>query len=98
MRTLLQDELLRIVEVTNASVLFVTHSIEEAVYLSDRILIFSARPGRPVGEVVVDLPKPRYEVGARELPEFAGVRRRVTEILAERTDYYHSDRASIQSE
>ena len=98
MRTLLQDELLRIVEVTNASVLFVTHSIEEAVYLSDRILIFSARPGRPVGEVVVDLPKPRYEVGARELPEFAGVRRRVTEILAERTDYYHSDRTSIQSE
>jgi len=98
MRTLLQDELLRIVEVTNASVLFVTHSIEEAVYLSDRILIFSARPGRPVGEVAVDLPKPRYVVGARELPEFAGVRRRVTEILAERTDYYHSDHAALQSE
>jgi ABC-type nitrate/sulfonate/bicarbonate transport system ATPase subunit len=98
MRTLLQDELLRIVEVTNASVLFVTHSIEEAVYLSDRILVFSARPGRPVGEVVVDLPKPRYAVGAREMPEFAGVRRQVTEILAERTDYYRADRAPIQSD
>lgn len=98
MRTLLQDELLRIVEVTQASVLFVTHSIEEAVYLSDRILIFSARPGRPVGEVVVDLPKPRHAVGARELPEFAGVRRQVTDILAERTDYYQSDRAAIQSD
>jgi ABC-type nitrate/sulfonate/bicarbonate transport system ATPase subunit len=98
MRTLLQDELLRIVEVTNASVLFVTHSIEEAVYLSDRILVFSARPGRPVGEVVVDLPKPRYTVGARELPEFAGVRRQVTDILAERTDYYREDRASLQSD
>ena len=98
MRTLLQDELLRIVELTNASVLFVTHSIEEAVYLSDRILVFSARPGRPVGEVVVDLPKPRYEVHARELPEFTGVRRQVTEILAERTDYYHSDRSTLQSD
>jgi ABC-type nitrate/sulfonate/bicarbonate transport system ATPase subunit len=98
MRTLLQDELLRIVEVTNASVLFVTHSIEEAVYLSDRILIFSARPGRPVGEVPVELPKPRYAIGARDLPEFAAVRRQVTGILAERTDYYRSDRADLQSD
>ena len=98
MRTLLQDELLRIVEVTGASVLFVTHSIEEAIYLSDRILIFSARPGRPGGEVKVDLPKPRYAVKARELPEFSGVRRRVNEILTERTDYYHPDQATLQSD
>jgi ABC-type nitrate/sulfonate/bicarbonate transport system ATPase subunit len=98
MRTLLQDELLRIVELTSATVLFVTHSIEEAVYLSDRILIFSARPGRPVGEVPVELPKPRYAIGARDLPEFAAVRRQVTGILAERTDYYRSDRADLQSD
>jgi NitT/TauT family transport system ATP-binding protein len=98
MRTLLQDELLRIVELTKASVLFVTHSIEEAVYLSDRVLVFSARPGRPVGEVVVDLPKPRHAIGARELPEFAGVRRRVTEILAERTDYYRGDRPAVHGD
>jgi NitT/TauT family transport system ATP-binding protein len=98
MRTLLQDELLRIVEVTNASILFVTHSIEEAVYLSDRILVFSARPGRPVGEVAVELPKPRYAAHARELPVFGEVRRQVTEILAERTDYYQSDRSTLQSE
>jgi hypothetical protein len=37
-------------------------------------------------------------VGARELPEFAGVRRQVTDILAERTDYYQSDRAALQSD
>jgi len=98
MRTLLQDELLRIVELTNASILFVTHSIEEAVYLSDRILIFSARPGRPVGEVRVDLPKPRYEVKARDLPEFSLVRRQVDEILMERTDYYHPDRSTVHSD
>ncbi|HET9456870.1 MAG TPA: ABC transporter ATP-binding protein [Candidatus Limnocylindrales bacterium] len=98
MRTLLQDELLRIADLTGATILFVTHSIEEAIYLSDRILVFSARPGRPVGEVPVDLPKPRYEVKARELPEFSGVRRQVNEILTERTDYYHPDQANLQSD
>jgi NitT/TauT family transport system ATP-binding protein len=95
MRTLLQDELLRIVEYTHATVLFVTHSVEEAVYLSDRILIFSARPGRPVGEVKVDLPKPRYAEHARDTPAFAAVRKRVSDILLERTDYYQGDRTVL---
>lgn len=95
MRTLLQDELLRIVDVTKASVLFVTHSLDEAIYLSDKILIFSARPGKPVGEIQVDLPKPRYEVDARDMPEFTAVRKHVSEILMERTDYYHPDRTAL---
>jgi ABC-type nitrate/sulfonate/bicarbonate transport system ATPase subunit len=88
MRTLLQDELLRICSLTQATVLFVTHSVEEAIYLSDRILIFSARPGRLVGEIPVDLPKPRYDFDARSDPRFAEIRRAVTHLLAERTDYY----------
>jgi NitT/TauT family transport system ATP-binding protein len=95
MRTLLQDELLRIVGMTGASVLFVTHSVDEAVYLSDRIIIFSARPGRPQGEVPVDLPKPRYEFDARDTPEFVDVRRKVTEVLLERTDYYQPNRTAL---
>jgi NitT/TauT family transport system ATP-binding protein len=88
MRTLLQDELLRICGLTKTTVLFVTHSVEEAIYLSDRILIFSARPGRLVSEVRVDLPKPRYEFDARSDPRFIETRREVTRVLAERTDYY----------
>jgi NitT/TauT family transport system ATP-binding protein len=88
MRILLQDELLRICSVTQATALFVTHSVEEAIYLSDRILIFSARPGRLVAEVRVDLPKPRYEFDARSDPRFIEIRREVTRMLAERTDYY----------
>ncbi len=88
MRTLLQDELLRICALTRMTVLFVTHSVEEAIYLSDRILIFSARPGRLVAEVQVDLPKPRHEFDARSDPRFAEARREVTRLLAERTDYY----------
>ena len=75
--------------------LFVTHSVEEAIYLSDRILIFSARPGRPVGEVVVDLPKPRYAEHARDTAAFAQVRKRVSDILMERTDYFRSDRTVL---
>jgi NitT/TauT family transport system ATP-binding protein len=88
MRTLLQDSLLRICEATHMTVLFVTHSVEEAVYLSDRILIFSARPGRQVAEVNVDLPKPRYDYDARSDPRFTETRKQVTNLLAERTDYY----------
>jgi NitT/TauT family transport system ATP-binding protein len=88
MRTLLQDELLRICALTQTTVLFVTHSVEEAIYLSDRILIFSARPGRLVGELSVDLPKPRYDFDARSDPRFTEIRREVTHLLAERTDYY----------
>lgn len=88
MRTQLQDSLLRICDQTNASVLFVTHSVEEAVYLSDRVLIFSARPGRQVAEVPLDLPKPRYDYDARSHPRFTDIRKQVTQLLAERTDYY----------
>jgi NitT/TauT family transport system ATP-binding protein len=90
MRTLLQDELLRICDQMRVTVLFVTHSIDEAVYLSDRILVFSARPGRPVAEVAVDLPKPRWE-GARSSHRFIEIRKAVSDILAERTDYYRGD-------
>ncbi|MBV8084168.1 MAG: ABC transporter ATP-binding protein, partial [Chloroflexi bacterium] len=88
MRTLLQDSLLRICETTRKAVLFVTHSVEEAVYLADRILIFSARPGRQVAEVTVDLPKPRYSYDARSDPKFTDIRKQVTQLLAEKTDYY----------
>ncbi len=88
MRTQLQDNLLRICEQVRTTVLFVTHSVEEAVYLSDRIIIFSARPGRQVAELSVDLAKPRYDYDARSDPRFTDIRKQVTQLLAERTDYY----------
>ena len=58
-RLMVALELLAIVDRTSASVLFITHSIQEAVLLSDRVLIMSARPGRIIDEVVIDIPKPR---------------------------------------
>ncbi|NIR89352.1 MAG: ABC transporter ATP-binding protein [Gammaproteobacteria bacterium] len=58
-RQLLQDQLIGIVEETGKTVLFVTHSIDEALVLSDRITVFSSRPGRVKTVLKNDLPRPR---------------------------------------
>ena len=68
-RDIMQAELLRIWERSKKTVVFVTHSIEEAAYLSDRVVVLSARPGRRKAEMPVRLPRPRnYEM--RLSPEF----------------------------
>jgi NitT/TauT family transport system ATP-binding protein len=66
-RERLQSELLGICAKTGTSTLFVTHSIAEAVFLSQRVVVMSPRPGRIVGEIAVDLPRPRT-VATTELP------------------------------
>jgi len=62
-RDLMQAELLQIWERTKKTVIFVTHSIEEAAYLSDRVVVMSARPGRTKTIIRINLPRPRdYEM------------------------------------
>ena len=63
-------ELLRIWETERRSILFVTHDIEEAVALADRVLVFSPRPARIVAEHRIDLPRPRSLRSLRASPEF----------------------------
>ncbi len=58
-RESMMDELLRVWGGTGKTVLFITHSIPEAIYLSDRVLVMGPRPGRVVEELRIDLPRPR---------------------------------------
>jgi NitT/TauT family transport system ATP-binding protein len=80
-REQLQEELLKIWNQTDNTVLFVTHSIDEAVYLSDRVIVMQARPGRIKEEVIVDLPRPRWEGDVKADPRFAQLRARLREAL-----------------
>jgi NitT/TauT family transport system ATP-binding protein len=59
-RELMQIELLKLLEVDRKTVVFVTHSVDEAIFLSDQIIMFSARPGRITTTIDVDLPRPRW--------------------------------------
>jgi NitT/TauT family transport system ATP-binding protein len=68
-REIMQTELLRIWEEGRKTVLFVTHQIDEAVFLSDRVLVFARRPGRLRENVAIDLPRPRA-LGIKRTPEF----------------------------
>ncbi len=81
-RDLMQSELLQVWEKTRKTVLFVTHSIEEAAYLSDRVVVMSARPGRIKHILKVELPRPRdYEM--RLTAEFNVLKSRIWDILKE---------------
>jgi NitT/TauT family transport system ATP-binding protein len=79
-RDLLQDELLRIWEREQKTVVFVTHSIEEAIYLADRVVVFSPRPAQIDRVVDVAFPRPRREE-LKTTAEFLELRRQIWELL-----------------
>ena len=80
-REVLQGELLHLWERLRQSVVFVTHSIDEAITLGDRILVMQSRPGRIVDDLAVTLPRPRDVNQVRHLREFAALRDRIWEHL-----------------
>jgi len=76
-RNIMQSELLRIWEEDRKTVIFVTHSVDEAIYLADRIVIMTARPGRIKDIIKIDIPRPR----ARTCADVNQVRARILEDL-----------------
>ncbi len=81
-RIILQEELLRIWRDRRKLVLHVTHDIEEAILLSDRVFVMTGRPGRIRDEIEIDLPRPR-ELRVFERPEIGEIRWRIWKILEE---------------
>ena len=77
LRFYLEDELVKLWQTLNSTVLFITHNIEEAVYVADRILVLTPKPTTVRAEVIVDLPRPRDFLD----PKFVEIRRQVTELI-----------------
>jgi NitT/TauT family transport system ATP-binding protein len=73
----LQDELLRLHDRTRTSFVFITHDIEEAVYLGDRVAVLNGSPGRIEDVISIALPNPRDQIVTRALPEFLSYRYRL---------------------
>lgn len=86
-RRTLQDELLRIWEEVGKTILFVTHSIEESIYLADRIVVMTYRPGTIKRDVTVTLPRPRDSAAA----EFNALKRELAELVMEEQRRFAED-------
>jgi NitT/TauT family transport system ATP-binding protein len=81
-RTLMENELLALWSADRKSALFITHDLEEAIALSDRVVVLSAGPGtHPIGEFPIDLPRPRDVSEVRLEPQFLKVHRRIWDAM-----------------
>jgi NitT/TauT family transport system ATP-binding protein len=81
-RQVMGSELLRIWERDRKTILFVTHDIDEAIYLADRVIVMSASPGRVVREIAVELERPR-RLKIRNRPDFTAYRQEIWNLLEE---------------
>jgi NitT/TauT family transport system ATP-binding protein len=89
-RQTLQDQILDIARATSATIFFVTHDLEEAIYLGDRVIGLMSHPGRVGLDVAIELPRPRNQVSTRESPEFLRLRRTLY-------DFIHASETAVGS-
>jgi NitT/TauT family transport system ATP-binding protein len=82
-RLILQQELLKIWEGSGKTSLFITHSIDEALILADRIMVMTAHPGKVKAIVPVDIPRPRDILSLRSSPNFAALFKEIWQLLQE---------------
>jgi len=93
-RELMQAELLRIWNEAHKTVLFITHQIDEAIYLSDRVLVMSARPGRILADITIDLPRPR-RLEIKRTPAFITYADQIWGMIATQLKPQTSDVAAV---
>lgn len=94
-RQVMQEELLRIHAASRKTVLFITHSIDEALILASRIIVLSARPGRVKAVIENDLPVPR-RVNVQLSPDYAARKARIWDLVAEEI-YQHDETHSART-
>jgi NitT/TauT family transport system ATP-binding protein len=80
-REVMQAELLRIWNAAKKTVVFVTHQIDEAVYLSDRVIVMAARPGRIIADIRIELPRPR-QLDVKRTLEFGRYEEQIWKLIA----------------
>ena len=77
MRYYLEDEVIKLWKATGSTVIFITHNLEEAVYLANRVLVLSNKPASVKAEFQVDLPRPRNVSS----PDFIEIRKNITDMI-----------------
>jgi NitT/TauT family transport system ATP-binding protein len=95
-REMMQEELLRILEGEKKTMIFVTHSIDEAIVLGDRIVVMSRRPGRIQEILPVEIPRPRKILSVRAHPRYIELRNSIWEML--RDDLNDETRGEVADE
>jgi NitT/TauT family transport system ATP-binding protein len=80
-RSIMSDELLSLWELTRPAVVFVTHDLEEAIALADKVVVLTAGPGRVKASFTVNLPRPRNAQEIRFTDEFVGLYSEIWEAL-----------------
>ncbi len=80
-RAALEDMLLEVWQRRNGTILFVTHDIDESVYLADRVLVLAKAPSRVIADIAVDLPRPRDQIETKADPNFVELRAEVARLI-----------------
>ncbi len=85
-RAALEDMLLAVWRSRRGTIVFVTHDIDESVYLADRVIVLSNAPARVIAELEVDLPRPRDQIETKLLPRFVELRSEVARLIRAEAD------------
>jgi len=84
-RQTLQDEVVRLAAETHTTVVFITHDLEEAIYLGDRVIALASNPGHVAATIEIGIPRPRSQLETREDPRFLAHRHRLFGLLQGRS-------------